>query len=96
MQKMLCFLMVVFTLSACGCDVHAVTVGNVAIHGFGGWAYGRTDNENRYLYGDEDGNYDEMNFSLNISAEGYYPATVDDILLQKDISLGNIYLQKRK
>lgn len=52
-------------------DAQAATLGNVSIHGFGGWVYGRTDNENRFLYGNEDGNYDEMNFSLNISASPY-------------------------
>lgn len=38
------------------------------IHGFGGWAYGRTDNLNAYMMGTEEGNYDYTNFSLNISA----------------------------
>jgi Fe-S-cluster-containing dehydrogenase component len=35
-------------------------------------------------------------FFLNIKAEGYYPITIDSILLEKDISLGNIYLQKMR
>lgn len=52
-------------------DVHAVTIGQVALHGFGGWAYGRTDNENWYLVGNEDGNYDHVSFSLNISTNPY-------------------------
>jgi hypothetical protein len=43
----------------------------VTIHGFGGWAYGRTDNENRYLAGTEDGAYDSLNFSLNLTAKPY-------------------------
>lgn len=43
----------------------------VAIHGFGGWAYGKTDNENQYLVGNEEGNYDNINFSLNFSATPY-------------------------
>jgi len=34
--------------------------------------------------------------SLNIQAEGYYPITIESILLDKDISLGNIYLQKMR
>jgi len=49
----------------------AATFGGVQIHGFGGWAYGVTDNENRYLMGDDDGNYDYVNFSLNLSANPY-------------------------
>jgi hypothetical protein len=52
-------------------NVTAQMLENVAIHGFGGWAYGRTDNENRYLAGNRDGSYDELNFSLNISAKPY-------------------------
>jgi hypothetical protein len=44
---------------------------NVVIHGFGGWAYGKTDNENRYLAGNEDGNYENVDFSLNLTARPY-------------------------
>lgn len=39
-----------------------------SIHGFGGWAYGQTNNENRYLVGDQDGSYNYVNFTLNINA----------------------------
>lgn len=39
----------------------------VAVHGFGNWAYGRTDG-NRYLSGDEGGRYDDAAFSLNVAA----------------------------
>lgn len=46
----------------------AADIGGVQIHGFGGWAYGVTDNENRYLIGSKDGNYDAVNFSMNLSA----------------------------
>ena len=46
----------------------AADFGSVQIHGFGGWAYGVTNNENTYLMGNEDGNYDYVNFSLNLSA----------------------------
>lgn len=49
----------------------AATVGGVQIHGFGGWAYGMTNNENNYLMGREDGNYDYVNFSMNLSANPY-------------------------
>ncbi len=37
------------------------------IHGFGSWAFGDTDG-NRYLIGEEDGRYDNVQFSLNIAA----------------------------
>lgn len=49
----------------------AASLGDVMIHGFGGWAYGITDNENKYLSGIEDGNYATLNFSLNITANPY-------------------------
>jgi hypothetical protein len=52
-------------------DASAQIMSNVAVHGFGGWSYGKTDNENRYLTGNKDGNYDAVNFSLNISANPY-------------------------
>ena len=55
-----------------GClAVGAVEVGHVEVHGFGGWAYGKTDNENRYLTGSDEGNYDNVNFSLNLIATPY-------------------------
>lgn len=39
----------------------------VVLHGFGSWAYGRTD-ANAYLSGLPDGNYSDSSFSLNVSA----------------------------
>lgn len=54
-----------------GEHVQAQFMNNVAIHGFGGWAYGKTDNENQYLVGNEDGSYDHVSFSLNITARPY-------------------------
>jgi len=49
-------------------------------------------------YGDFefDGLEADATYCINIQAEGYYPVTIDDIYLQKDVSLGNIYLQKRR
>ncbi|MFC1849706.1 hypothetical protein ACFL27_05800 [candidate division CSSED10-310 bacterium] len=49
----------------------AFTSDYISLHGFGGWAYGRTDNENRYLMGTEDGCYDHVYFSLNMSANPF-------------------------
>ncbi len=40
----------------------------IEIHGFGGWAFADTDG-NRYLLGDEDGNYDTAELSLNVTAK---------------------------
>jgi hypothetical protein len=52
-------------------EANAVAIGRVELHGFGGWAYGRTDNENDYLVGNEDGNYENVDFALNIAANPY-------------------------
>ncbi|GAK58837.1 hypothetical protein U27_05812 [Candidatus Vecturithrix granuli] len=52
-------------------EAQAQFMNNVSIHGFGGWAYGKTDNENQYLVGNEDGSYDHVSFSLSITANPY-------------------------
>ena len=43
---------------------------SVQIHGFGGWAYARTDGNN-YMIGTEDGSYNNSYFALNVSASPY-------------------------
>lgn len=40
----------------------------IAIHGFGGWAYGKTDGLTTSI-GTKEGNYDNAEFALNISAK---------------------------
>ncbi|MEA2488213.1 MAG: hypothetical protein QOH21_5, partial [Acidobacteriota bacterium] len=40
----------------------------IDIHGFGGWAYGRTDGH-KYDVATEDGEYDNAEFALNVSAK---------------------------
>ena len=40
----------------------------VWIHGYGNWAYGKTDG-NAYMNGNDEGNYDELEFSLSVAAE---------------------------
>lgn len=45
----------------------AVEVGAAKIHGYGNWAYGQTDG-NTYMNGNDDGNYDELEFSLAVAA----------------------------
>jgi len=50
-------------------DTCVFALENVSIHGFGGWSYGKTNNDNVFLAGDHEGNYDYLNFSLNISAK---------------------------
>jgi hypothetical protein len=39
----------------------------VAVHGFGGWGFGRTDG-NRYIIGNENGEYNYFEFALNLSS----------------------------
>ncbi|GAK58843.1 hypothetical protein U27_05818 [Candidatus Vecturithrix granuli] len=58
-------------LAIWGEEAQAQFMNTISIHGFGGWAYGKTDNENQYLVGNEDGSYDTVNFSLNITATPY-------------------------
>ncbi len=41
----------------------------VSVHGFGSWAAGRTNNENQYFLWDEDGNFEHLEFSLNIRSD---------------------------
>lgn len=50
--------------------VAAQTENTVEIHGFGGWAFAQTDNL-KYSIGDEDGQYDNAEFALNVSARPY-------------------------
>lgn len=47
-----------------------VTLDNVAVHGYGGWSYGRTtanDNLNHFLFGHQRGDYSHVEFALNLS-----------------------------
>lgn len=55
-----------------------------------------TTRTNNYGDFEFDGLEADSTYLLNIKAEGYYPVTIDDIFLEKDVSLGNIYLQKRR
>ena len=41
--------------------------GAPVLHGFGSWAYGRTDG-NAYLAGDHEGRYDDASFTINVSS----------------------------
>jgi len=46
----------------------AVDLGDkVVLHGFGGWAYGKTDG-NAYAVGNDEGSYDNADLTLNITA----------------------------
>lgn len=37
-----------------------------------------------------------LTYNVRIEADGYYPITIDDIFLEKDVYLGNIPLQRRR
>ncbi|MCI5189695.1 MAG: hypothetical protein D3905_07820 [Candidatus Electrothrix sp. AS4_5] len=43
----------------------------ISLHGFGSWAGGMTNNENRYFLWNEDGNVEHVEAALNIQAELY-------------------------
>jgi len=52
-----------------GLPALAQTTGStIDIHGFGGWAYGKTDGH-KYSLGTEGGEYDNAEFALNVSAK---------------------------
>jgi hypothetical protein len=65
------YILILFLLIFCQIDAFAQNLDNISIHGFGGWAYSKTFNQNQYLMGTEDGNYDHVNFALNMSAMPY-------------------------
>ncbi|WLE95760.1 MAG: TonB-dependent receptor [Candidatus Electrothrix communis] len=48
----------------------------VALHGFGSWAAGMTNNENRYFLWTEDGNFEHLEAGLGIQAELYETVSV--------------------
>jgi hypothetical protein len=62
-------LIVAIMLLGWSVNVHAQLTDKIAIHGFGSWAYGKTDNENRYVLANQDGSYDYLDFSLNLSVD---------------------------
>ena len=68
MKHILSIWLLMLLLAGWVTPAQAFTLGDVRIHGFGGWAYGKTDNANEYLGANKDGSYDYLNLSLNISA----------------------------
>lgn len=60
------FFVTLFALA--GLPAVAQDSSTIDIHGFGGWAYGKTDGH-KYSLGREDGEYDNAEFALNISAK---------------------------
>ena len=55
---------------------NAELIDKVSLHGFGSWAAGQTNNENRYFLWDEDGNLEHLEAALNIQAEVYDTVSV--------------------
>lgn len=66
---MLCFILVMI-------PSNAQLVEKLSIHGFGGWAYGKTDG-NKYLVGNKDGSFRNAQFALNITARPYDKLTIN-------------------
>lgn len=58
--KFIVFALLCFTLTS---------MAQVNIHGFGGWAYGKTDNDNYFIIASPDGEWNNYYFSLNLAAE---------------------------
>lgn len=61
------------------------TGSTIDIHGFGGWAYGKTDGH-KYSLGTEGGEYDNAEFALNVSAK---PIEKLSIVAQIRLESGN-------
>lgn len=66
--------------------LHAQSAGPVALHVFGGWAYGKT-NGNEYLTGTRDGELDNVDLALNLSAAPVAPLRLEAQLFA-DINRG--------
>jgi len=58
---------IAFALLSMAGPAQAQSLDAIEIHGFGGWAYGKTDGH-KYLIGTEDGQYDNAEFALNVAA----------------------------
>ncbi len=59
-----------------------VADGRLTVGGFGQWGYGRTAGENAYFVGNEEGNYENAQFSLAVTAQ-----PEDDVLVAGQIFL---------
>jgi hypothetical protein len=57
-----------------------VAEGKLSIAGFGGWGYGRTRGDNAFFVGDPEGNYENAQFSLALTAQ-----PKDDVLVAGQI-----------
>lgn len=67
-MKRLLFVLLLVGQIMVSTQVMAQYLDKLAINGFGGWAYGKT-NGNHYLVGCKDGGYSHFNFALNITAK---------------------------
>lgn len=62
----------------------------ISLHGFGSWAGGMTNNENRYFLWNEDGNVEHIEAALNIQAELY-----DNVSVYVQTSFDRTWLGKK-
>ena len=57
-----------------------VSLENIALHGYGGWSFGRTtanDNTNWYLFGHQRGDYSHVEYALNVAIPVTEQLTID-------------------
>lgn len=57
-----------------------VALENIAVHGYGGWSFGRTtanDNANWYLFGHQRGDYSHVEYALNVAIPVTDRLTID-------------------
>ena len=73
-------------------STHAQTLDWLKIHGFGGWAYAKT-NGNNFLIGNEDGNWRTSQFALNLTANPYSKLSINtQLFLQSGLQQDDIEL----
>jgi len=75
-NRVKCVIVLIMSMFLFKIDTFAQVPENITLHGFGGWAYSKTDNENQYLSGNQDGSYEYLYFSLNITAKPYENLTL--------------------
>ncbi|MCI5192064.1 MAG: hypothetical protein D3915_02895 [Candidatus Electrothrix sp. AU1_5] len=71
MKKYIIFCAVLTAMIAGAGSGQSQLLDKISLHGFGSWAGGMTNNENRYFLWNEDGNLEHVEAALNIRAELY-------------------------
>lgn len=89
--KLLSIYIVVIVLLLVG-HTNAQNLDWLKIHGFGGWAFAKTDTNN-YIIGNEDGNWRTSQFALNLTANPYRKLSINtQLFLQSGLKQDNINL----